>query len=277
MMRRLPNTLGIAVLIGTLVMSGCGESPDQAYRRGFDDGHDVSQARLEDAREEGHRAGLEEGYRTGYEAARPPSGVAPPIGAWRTVSMAATVFGLAKIVLSFVVFALILIVKSSSWFERSAKIISTSLSVIIIFWLSSSVTLGFSRPVADIMLAPGPTTAFGKIAVGVVAAVLMWAILWGMTRLISKSEGHLYLQLIYVMVSAAVVTILIPVFLWLKNAPNLFGYQVVDLTFGVVIGGVSWIVQRLAALAEMLKKRRLGTVLSNAQGSDLRPRRTLQG
>ena len=276
MTRRLANHLAAGVSIAVLAFAGCGESPDDAYRRGFRDGHDVAQASLDNAREEGPRAGLAEGYRAGYEAARPPSGVAPPTGAWRTVSMAATIIGLAKIILSFVVFALFLIVKSSSWFERSAKIISTSLSVIIIFWLSSSLTVGFSRPVADIMLAPGATTAFGKVATGALAAVLMWTMLWGMTRLISKSKDHLYLQLLYVMVSAAVVTILVPVFLWLDSAPNLFGYQVVDLTFGVVIGGVSWIVQRLAALAEKLSKRRVARALGDTEQSNPRPRRTLQ-
>jgi hypothetical protein len=254
----------------------CGESPDDAYRRGLRDGYDVTQAQLDNAREEGHRAGLAEGYRTGYEAARPPSGVAPPKGPWRTVSMIATITGLAKIILSFVIFALILIIKSSSWFERSAKIIATSLSVIIIFWLSSSLTVGFSRPVADIMLAPGATTALGKLAMGMLAAVLMWVMLWGMTRLISKSDGHLYLQLAYVMVSAAVITILVPVFLWLKSAPNLFGYQVVDLTFGVVIGGVWWIVQRLATVAQKRKELRLARAVDNGDRSHSRTRRTIR-
>jgi len=276
MMRGLANHLRTGTLIGILALAACGESPDDAYRRGFRVGQDVAQARLEDARDEGHRAGLAEGYRAGYEAARPPSGLAPPKGPWRTVSMVATIVGLAKIILSFVAFALILIVKSSSWFERSAKIIATSLSVIIIFWLSSSLTVGFSRPVADIMLAPGATTAFGKIAMGTLAAVLMWVMLWTMTRLISKSKGHLYLQLAYVMVSAAVVTILLPVFLWLESAPNLFGYQVVDLTFGVVIGGVWWIVQRLATLAEKLNKRGLARAVGDGERSHSRTRSILK-
>lgn len=261
-----------------LPMAACDESPRDAYSRGFNDGAESARATADTAREEGHRAGFKEGF----ETARPPSGITPPKGAWLTASIVAMILGMVKIILSFVIFILILIVRSASWPERAAKIIATSLAVILVFWLSNSLTLGFSRSVNDIILAPASTTALGKLGTGVLAAIIMWALLWVLDTLASASRGHAYLQTGYVLVSTSVVTILIPIFLSLEDVPNIFGYRFFDLILGVVVGGVCWIVQRLLIEAEKRQRRRVAQarpVVNNPEmkQSPMRSQRRLGG
>lgn len=261
-----------------LTLSACGESSGDAYRRGFSEGYDDAKVDEKIAREEGRRAGFKEGY----EAARPPSGIAPPKGKLRTFSLAAMVAGMVKVVLSFVVFTLILILQSSSWPERFAKILATSFAVILVFWMSSAITMGFSRSLNDVLLATGATSPFGKLGTGLLAALLMWTFLWVLELLVVGSKGHPYLQTLYVVVSSAVVTVLIPLFLTLEDAPNLFGYRVFDLSGGVVLGGVGWLVQRLLIEAEKLRRRRLARVQprpredDEASAAPVRQRRRLQ-
>lgn len=239
-----------------LTLAACGESSQDAYSRGFQNGYDAAKIDESAAREEGRQTG----YKQGYETARPPNGVMPPPGGWLVVSTVAMILGMAKVVLSLVVFTIAIIIQSASWPERMAKIIATSLAVILVFWLSSGITVGFSRPIYALILAPGGTSPLTKLAIGLAAAVGMWLLLWALDFLVSSSKGHVYLQTLYVVLSTAIVTILVPTFLSLRDTPNVFGYRVFDLAVGIVLGGVCWIVQRLLIEAEQHRQRRLTEV-----------------
>jgi hypothetical protein len=256
--------LFVVAYVLVLALSACGESSGDAYRRGYTKGYDGAKIDENIAREEGRRTG----FKDGYEAARPPSGIAAPKGKLRTFSLVAMVAGMVKVVLSFVVFTLILIFQSSSWPERVAKILATSFAVILVFWMSSGITVGFSRSLNDVLLARGATSPFGKLGTGLLAALLMWTFLWILELFVVGSKGYPYLQTVYVVVSSAVVTVLIPLFLTLEHAPNLFGYRVFDLSGGVVLGGVGWLMQRLLIEAEKLRRRRLARVQPRPRQDD---------
>lgn len=198
----------VTIVLLTLLPS-CGESASDAYYRGRADGIAETQGQAAVAREEGRQLG----FKQGYEAARPPAATAAPQGLMRTASLVVMVLGMVKIVLSLAVFVLLLILDSVSGFERFAKMLATSLGMVIVFWLSNSVTVGFSRPLTEAILAPAASTPLGKLITGLVAAVVIWGGLWFLEFIGQASEGHMYVQTAFVLIASAIISVLVPLFI----------------------------------------------------------------
>jgi len=234
------------ILLASLVIpiASC-ESEGDAYKRGYAEGHrrgvTDAQADTAAAREEGRLAGFKEGY----EAVRPTAAPTAPTGARLALSIIVTILGMAKIVLSLLMFSLLLILDSSSSVERLAKMIATSLAMIVVFWLSNTFTVGFSQPLTDALLGPASNTPTGKLLTGLVAAVVTWAGLWTLEGVAKRSEDHAYVQTGLVFMASVIVSILVPLFVSMHSVPNINGYRFFDLILGVVMGGTLWLVHRL--------------------------------
>ena len=164
---------------------------------------------------------------------------------WRVASQVITFVGLAKIVLSLVVFTLSLIVKSSTDSERWAKVVATSLSVLVLFWITNSLSVDLGRNTQALLLAPAAGTPTGKLLAGAVAAACTWAFFWFLEKLARAVEDNRYIQTCLVFVSSGVVAVIVPVFLAIYAIQDLNQYRVFDVVLGVVIGGLVWIVHRL--------------------------------
>lgn len=233
-------------LIGLASVTSC-ESDSAAYKRGYSAGYQEGSAGLESQRAESHQAGFKAGYEAGFEAARPSARTTQPAGFLKTVSIVVMVFGMVKIVFSLVFFIGILILDSTIWTERFAKILATTLAALVVFWVSHISSVGLSDRLSEVALGPAATTLVAKVGVGLLAAALAWLSLWLLERVVQESKGRAELQTLLVFVASVVVAVLIPFFVSLFSAPNITSYRFFDVIVGVVLGGIFWILQRLLA------------------------------
>lgn len=259
------NKLSKARLCTTLMMLLIGlasvacETDSAAHQRGYSEGYQQGYQEGRAGLDSERTQSYQDGFKAGFEAARPSSGTTQPTGFLRTLSIVVMILGMVKIVFSLIFFIVILMLDSTVWTERVAKILATSLAALVVFWVSHISSVGLSERLSDIVLKPAVTTAVGKVLVGVLAATLAWLSLWLLERMVQESEGQAKVQTLLVFAASAVLAVLIPFFVSLWSAPNISSYRFFDLIFGIVLGGVFWLVQRLLAESRnwpSIRKRR---------------------
>ncbi|MBM3744975.1 MAG: hypothetical protein FJW34_04170 [Acidobacteria bacterium] len=235
--------IGVVPFVGALFLAACD------YQRGYDAGREAGaaevRAQIKNAYDEAYHAG----YTAGFEAARPGTG-RRPTGVWLYLTLGAAILGMAKIVVSLVVFTLLLILRSQNPYETAAKAIVTSLSALVLFWLSNSLTIGFSTTLDAIFLSAGAGNTLGKIVWGLIGAGGMYAFLRVLEYLIKHTEEHRNLQAICVFVSSFVAAVLTLFFFSFRRVPNLHVYLFFDLILGVAIGGVLFIVRTVIGMGD---------------------------
>lgn len=226
------------------------------YERGLTEGNDFKrgyeagrEAGIAEARPQILKEGYDAGYADGFEAARPGTS-GRPTGLWRFLILGAALLGVIKILGSLVLFTLIVILKSQNSYETTAKALVTSLSLIVIFWLSHSLTIGFSTTLEEIFLKGGAETTLGKIFWGTVGTLGMYVFLYTLEILVKRTQGHRNLQAICVFVSSFAALVLAPFFLSLHRVPNLQAYIFFDVILGVIIGGVLFIVRTVIRMGD---------------------------
>lgn len=234
------------LLIGLTSATSC-ESDSAAYRRGYSTGYQEGKSEGRQGLESERTQSYNDGFKAGFEAARPSAGTSQPTGFRKTLSTVVMMLGMGKIVFSLIFFVVILMFDSPLRSERIAKILATTLAALVVFWVSHISSVGIAERLSDILLKPAATTAIGKILLGLLAAVLVWLCLWLLERWVQASEGNAEVQTFLVFAASALVSVLIPFFVSLLDAPNINSYRFFDLIVGVVIGGVFWLVQRLLA------------------------------
>jgi hypothetical protein len=236
----------VILLIGLASGASC-ETDSAAYQRGHAVGYQEGYQKGREGLDTERTQSYQDGFKAGFEAARPSAGTTKPAGVLGTVSIIVMILGMLKIIGSLVFFILILMMDSTLRSERIAKILATSLAALVVFWMSHISSVGVSERLANIVLKPAATTVVGKILSGVLAAALAWLALWLLERLVQASERKAELQTLLVFAASALVAVLIPFFVSLLSAPDINSYRFFDLIVGVVLGGVFWLVQRLLA------------------------------
>lgn len=231
----------ILIVCSVALMTGC-DSPEidrysREFKSGYQEGYDKG---LTEGNE--FKQGYDKGYVEGFESARPGSG-GHPTGIWRILAIAASVLGLSKIILSLLIFTVYVVFRSETWHETTAKAIVTSLALLVLFWLSNSLTIGFTSTLDDLFLKAGAGNPIMKIVWGVLGIIGMYALLSVLWNVAKKIEGHPYFQAFCVFISTMCTTILIEFFVSLKRVPDLHRYLIYDLILGVVIGGILYIVK----------------------------------
>jgi hypothetical protein len=230
------------LLVGLAFVASC-ETDSAAYKRGYSDGYQQGGAGVDSERAKSYQ----DGFKAGFEAARPSAGTTQPTGVLRTLSIVVFILGMVKIVFSLIFFIVILMLDSKLRSERVAKILATTLAALVVFWVSHISSVGISERLSDIALVPAATTGVGKVLVGVLAAALAWLSLWLLERMVQGSEGQAEVQTLLVFAASTLVAVLIPFFVSLLSAPNISSYRFFDCIIGVVLGGVFWLIQRLLA------------------------------
>lgn len=168
-----------------------------------------------------------------------------PTGVWRIVSNLVVLLGVLKIVLSLGIFTIRLIVDSKSESERWAKMVATSLGVLVVFWIVNSIFVGFTRPIEQYLLSPASTSPIGKLLSGMLAGFLTWLSFRCLEILVISLYGHRYLQTLFAFASSACLATIAPVLLSFYSVSNVNAYHFFDVIFGVVIGGFAWIIHSL--------------------------------
>ena len=221
------------------------------YNAGYANGFVQGRAASDSAQ---RASGYEEGFRAGFAEARPGSLGSVPTGVWKVVSILIAVLGILKIVGSLVLFTVILIVRGRSDLERFAKMLATTLGVIIVFWITNSLTNGFAKTFSDIALSPAGTSPGAKTSAGIIAAGVTYLSFWILEVAAKISRNHDYVETLLVLFSSGLVTILVPLFISLHSVPNINAYRLFDCILGVVIGGLAWVVHRLLLRAQEIQR-----------------------
>lgn len=267
--RYLRALIACLISLGAFLLTGCEPSQrditntqeykagyEAGYKRGLNEGNDFKRgyeagrdAGIEEARPQIRKEGYDIGYADGFDAARPGTS-GRPTGLLRFLIIGAALLGMIKILGSLVVFTLIVIFKSQNSYETTAKFLVTTLSVIVLFWLSHSLTIGFSTTLEEIFLKGGAGSTLGKTLWGAVGAMGMYVFLYTLEMLVKRTKGHRNLQAICVFVSSFAALVLVPFFLSLYRVPNLQAYVFFDVILGVIIGGVLFIVRTVISMGD---------------------------
>lgn len=232
-----------------LITAGCeGSQPNISktpeYKAGYQSGLNEG-LRIGDT----YQHGYNDGYAEGFRAARPGRG-GHLTGLWKYVAVVAAYIGMVKILGALIIFTLALIFESANGTEIFAKIFVSNLALIVLYWLSYSLTIGFSGALEGWLLRPGAEGGLEKIILGLFGAFGMYMFLWLLELLGEKTEGHRVVQSICIFASTFATAVLIGFFYALHKVPDIHIYLFFDVILGVVMGGVLFIVRTLLRLSD---------------------------
>src|SRR5688572_5318043 len=129
---------------------------------------------------------------------------------WDQLSVVIVGLAMAKIVLSLVAFTIHLIVKSPTSEETWAKAITTSLSVVVIVWVTNAIIPAFDASASQLLRASADSDPMAKLKAGAVAGGCTYVGFWILEGLATASLGYRYVQTLLVFIASASVTLIIP-------------------------------------------------------------------
>lgn len=229
----------LVFLIMSFGLVACSDqSPD--YRRGYGDGLEKGKViASSQSFDEGYRKGSAEGYRKGFEQARPGT----PIKL-SGVALAFYKFlvwgGALKVIGSLVIAAFALFRNSDSFAETAGKVIfsvlGATVTIVLVMYFS------ISDGVVTALLSPAPAALAGQVVLLVIAGICMYVFLEVLFRLCSASSHRPKTEAWLIAIIASLISLLIPVLVVFgERVPEVTGYFGANFFAGSLLGGLYWL------------------------------------
>jgi len=250
-------TLIMLAVVALVAAGGCGDSDaairaNEKYRLGFKEGygkglatdadyHQGFEHGYEHGFDNGKLEGSETGYEKGFTAARPGHATEPPTTLGRRLQIVVVILACAKVIVALLTVTTLLIFDSDYRTETVGKSLVAVASFLVLMWLMSSFTVGFTEPLRDVLYLSGQVSVGRKLIWGLGGAIVMFGFLLGAEHVLRCTAGHHFMQGLCVFVLSFATATLLPVFISLHHVPNLGAYLIVDIVWGVLVGGILYV------------------------------------